>query len=326
VASVILSTVITVIAGIAIALVVYWVLNKIAELLPQKWEDRIKPYLYVAPAIAAIGVYLVYPTIITIINAFKNDDSSAFVGFANFKKLLTTHDFQQTLINTLLWIIIVPLISIVVGLTIATLGDRLSLTGEKTAKTIIFMPMAISAVGAATVWKFVYSANPKGTGQVGLLNAIVTGFGGNPIAWVQNSHFHLDSMALMAMLLWGQIGFSMVLLSAAIKGVPVETIEASRIDGANEWQIFGRVIVPQIRGTIVTVLITVIITAMKVFDTIYVMTDGQFNTNVVGLEFYNQLNTNFNNGLACAIVVLLLVAVVPVVIYQVRHFRSEEAV
>ncbi len=324
--SLVVSTIITVLAGIAVALVVYWILNKFAEILPGRWEARIKPFLYIAPAVAAIGVYLVYPTIVTIVNAFKNDDSSAFIGFRNFSKLLGNSDFRQTLLNTLLWIIVVPAVSILLGLLIGTFTDRLSPTGEKVSKTLIFMPMAISAVGAATVWRFVYSANPKGTPQVGLLNAIVTGFGGNPIPWTQENAWHFNSMALMAMMLWGQIGFAMVLLSAAIKGVPSETIEAARLDGATEVQIFRRVMVPQIRGTIITVLVTVMITAMKVFDVVYVMTDGGFNTNVVGVEFFNQLYTDFDNGLASAIVVMLLVAIVPVMIYQVRHFRTEEAV
>jgi alpha-glucoside transport system permease protein len=325
VASLIFSTLVTVVAGIAVALLVYWLLNKLAEVLPERWEARVKPYLYIAPALAAIGVYLVYPAIVTIINAFKNDDSSASVGFANFSHLLGSSDFRQTLLNTVLWIIIVPLVSIALGLLIATFADRLSPTGEKTAKTLIFMPMAISAVGAATVWRFVYNSNPKGTTQIGLLNGIITKFGADPIAWTQQNTAHFNSMALMAMMLWGQIGFSMVLLSAAIKGVPGETIEAARLDGASEVAIFRRVIVPQIRGTIITVGITVVITAMKVFDVVYVMTNGDFNTNVVGLEFFNQLYTNFNNGYASAIVVLLLVAIVPVMIYQIRHFRTEEA-
>jgi alpha-glucoside transport system permease protein len=185
--------------------------------------------------------------------------------------------------------------------------------------------MAISAVGAATVWKFMYSANPEGTPQIGVLNGIVTGLGGSPIAWMQQSTLHFNSIALMAMLLWGQVGFSMVLLSAAVKGVPTETLEAARLDGAREVQIFRRVIVPQIWGTIVTVFITVTITVMKVFDVIYVMTDGAFNTNVVGVEFFNQLYTNFNYGYASAIVVMLLIAIIPIMIYQIRHFRAEEA-
>ena len=141
----------------------------------------------------------------------------------------------------------------------------------------------------------------------------------------RQSQFHLNSLFLMVMLLWAQVGFSMVLLSAAIKGVPGDTLEAARIDGANERQIFFRVVVPQIRGTIITVFVTTLIATMKIFDIVYVMTNGNFNTNVLGNEFFNQLFTNFNNGAAAAIVVMLMIAIIPIMIYQIRHFRAEEA-
>ncbi|MFJ1971162.1 carbohydrate ABC transporter permease [Streptomyces sp. NPDC087903] len=321
----VLSTVLTVLAGVTAALAVYWVLNKLAEALPGRWETRIKPYLYIAPAIAAIGVYLVYPTIVTIVDSFKNSDGSGFVGLDNFSELLGTPAFRQTLLNSLLWIAIVPAACIVVGLLVAALADRLSPKAEKAAKTIIFMPMAISAVGSATVWRFMYATQPAGTPQTGLLNGFVTAFGHDPVPWLQQSTLHSNSMLLMVMLLWGQAGFSMVLLSAAIKGVPADTLEAARLDGAGEMRIFWRIIIPQIRGTLITVFVTVLITVMKIFDVIYVMTNGSFNTNVVGLEFFNQLYTNYDYGHASAIVVMLLIAIVPIMIYQIRHFRAEES-
>jgi alpha-glucoside transport system permease protein len=171
----------------------------------------------------------------------------------------------------------------------------------------------------------VYAARPKGQDQIGLLNAVWGVFGGDPIAWIQKSDFHLNSLLLMVVLMWSQVGFAMVLLSAAVKGVPVDTLEAARIDGAGERQIFFRVVVPQIKGTIITVFITVTIGVMKIFDIVYVMTNGGFNTNVLGNEFWNQLSTNFNNGAAAAIVVILMVAVIPIMWYQVRHFKAEEA-
>ncbi|WNZ10878.1 sugar ABC transporter permease [Streptomyces sp. 11x1] len=321
----ILSTALTVLVGVVAALAVYWALNRLAEALPAPWEHRIKPYLYIAPAVAAIGVYLVYPTVITVVDSFRSSDGSGFVGLDNFSRLLGTPAFRQTLLNTLLWIAIVPAACIVVGLLVAVLTDRLSFRAERAAKTIIFMPMAISAVGSATVWRFMYAAQPAGTGQTGLLNGIVTAFGHEPVPWLQQSTLHANSLLLMVMLLWGQAGFSMVLLSAAIKGVPAETLEAARLDGAGESRIFWRIIVPQIRGTLITVWITVLITVMKIFDVVYVMTNGSFNTNVVGLEFFNQLYTNYNYGYASAIVVMLLVAIVPIMIYQIRHFRAEES-
>jgi alpha-glucoside transport system permease protein len=320
-----LSALLTVVAGIGAALVLYWLLNKIAELMPPKWEARIKPFFYILPAYLAIIVYLIYPAIQTVIASFQDATGTATVGLSNYSSLLTSKAFQQTLFNTLLWILIVPAVTVVLGLIVATLADRLKPGAEKLAKTLIFMPMAISSVGAATVWRFIYTANPTGEPQIGVLNGIWTALGFDPVAWLQQSNLHLNSILLMVVLLWAQVGFSMVLLSAAVKGVPGDTLEAARIDGATERQIFFQVVVPQIKGTIITVFITVTIAVMKIFDIVYVMTNGNFNTNVLGNEFFNQLNTNFNYGTSSAIVVMLMLAVVPIMIYQVRHFKAEEA-
>ncbi len=321
----VLSALITVAAGIGAALALYWLLNKLAELLPGRWEDRFKPYFFMGPAFLAIALYLIYPAVQTVINSFQDRQSEAWVGFDNYNELLTSDPFQKTLFNTLLWILIVPAVTVVVGLAVAVLADRLKPGAEKLSKTIIFLPMAIAMVSAATIWGFIYDAAPSGQPQIGLLNAVWTSLGGDPIAWLQQSNFHLNSILLMVVLLWAQVGFAMVLLSAAVKGVPADTLEAARIDGATERQTFFQVVVPQIKGTIITVFVTVTIAVMKIFDIVYVMTNGNFNTNVLGNEFYNQLNTNFNNGAAAAIVVILMIAVVPVMIYQVRHFRAEEA-
>jgi len=323
-----LTAIVTVLIGIGVAFAVYYVLNKLAELLPGRLEDRVKPWLYILPAYIAIVVYLLYPAIRTIWDSFRNYKEGAltFVGLQNYTDLLTSKPFQQTLFNTLLWMIIVPVTTIILGLAIATLSDRLAPRYENLSKTIIFLPMAISMVGAATVWKFVYAYRAGEQQQIGLLNAVKVGLGGQPTPWIQQSQFHINSVLLMVMLLWAQIGFGMVLLSAAIKGVPTDTIEAARIDGANDRQIFGRVVLPQIKGTIVVVFITTLISAMKTFDVVYVMTNGSFNTNILGVEFYNQLYTNANTGAAAAIVVMLLIATAPVMFYQVRAFRAEEAV
>jgi alpha-glucoside transport system permease protein len=223
-----------------------------------------------------------------------------------------------------LWILIVPAVTVALGLMVAVLADKLSDRWEKTSKSVIFLPMAISFVGAATIWRFVYDAK-VGDAQIGLQNAIVTALGFDPVSWLQLDTFSVNDLLLMVILIWLQVGFSMVLLSAAIKSVPEETLEAARIDGASEMQTFFRVVVPQIRGTLITVFITVLILVMKVFDVVYVMTGGDFGTNVIGLEFFLQIFQFGNNGIAAAIVVLLMLAVIPVLIYQVRHFREEEA-
>ena len=316
---------ISIIAGVGGAFLLYWALNKLCEALPGQWEDRIKPYVFIGPALAALGLFLVYPAIRTIVYSFANRDSTAWVGFDNYTELLSSPSFQQTLINTILWILVVPAATVILGLGVAVLADRLRPRGEKLTKTLIFMPMAISGVGMATIWRFIYEARPEGQPQIGIQNAIVVALGFDPVVWLQQETFRANTFWLMIILIWAQVGFSMVLLSAAVKGVPTETLEAARIDGANERQTFFRVVVPQIWPTVITVFITVLIGVMKVFDIVYVMTNGNFNTNVIALDFYNQLFTNGNAGYASAIVVMLMIAVLPVMIYQVRQFRAQEA-
>lgn len=317
-----INALLTVLTGIGAAVAIYFILNKIAELLPGKTEHKVKPYLYILPAFAAIGVYLLYPAVSTIIASFKDANGESFVGFDNYVDLFNDQGFLSvTLLNSLLWVLIVPAGTVVIGLAVAVLADRLGPRSEKFSKTIIFLPMAISAIGAATVWRFIYESN----GAVGLQNAVVGLFGAGPIAWLEQTGFRFNSLLLMVVLMWLQVGFAMVLLSSAIKGVPGDTLEAARIDGASERNIFFQVVVPQIKGTIITVFITVTIGVMKVFDIVYVMTNGGFKTNVLANEFWNQLSTFFNNGKASAIVVLLMIAVMPILVYQVRHFRAEEA-
>jgi alpha-glucoside transport system permease protein len=319
-----LNTILTVVYGVAGMLVLYWVLNKLAELLPGRWEERVKPLVFAGPAAAVVILYIVYPTLQTVVDSFANADSTKFVGWRNYTELLGSADFHQTLLNTLLWILVVPAASIAVGLGIAVLTDRMGPKGEKLAKTAIFLPMAVSAVGASTVWRLMYATNPPGENQLGLQNGIVTALGFDPVNWLQLDQLHFNSFELMVMLLWAQVGFAMVLLSAAVKGVPTEIVEAARMDGANEFQVFVRVIVPSIRTTIITVFITVTMTVLKVFDVVYVMTSGNFNTNIVGVQFFNELFVNFHNGHAAAIVVLLMIVIAPVMIYQGRQFRIEE--
>ena len=320
-----INTLLTVAGGVGVALVLFWLLNLISERLPGPWEGRLKPFLYLLPALAVIGVFLIYPTLRTIQYSFADATSTKYVGFKNYTALLKQHDFQITLVNTLLWIAIAPAFVVALGLGVAVLADRLGARGEKTAKSIIFLPMAISGVAAAAIWRFMYEVRPEGETQIGLQNAVWTALGGKPVAWLQVDTVKLNTFLLMIILIWGQVGFSMVLLSAAIKSVPEDTLEAARIDGASERQTFFRVVVPQIWGTVVTVFITVLITVMKIFDIVYVMTGGNFNTNVIAVRFINELITNGNAGRAAAIVVMLMIAVVPIMIYQVRHFRAEEA-
>lgn len=322
------TAVLTVLAGVGVAVILLWLLNKLAEVLPAPWGDRLKPFLFILPAYAAIAVFVVYPAIQTVLYSFKTKvgfPAERWVGLDNYRNLLGSADFRDAMFNTVLWIAIVPTATVLTGLGVAVLSDRLRERAERTVKTLFFIPMAISLVGAGTVWGLVYDFRPAGDPQVGIQNAIVTTFGRDPVAWLQESSLHFNSLLLMVMLLWAQAGFAMVLLSAAVKGVPADTLEAARIDGANEIQIFLRVVVPQIWPTIVTVFVTCLIGVMKVFDVVYVMTNGNFNTNVAANEFYAQFFANNNQGAASAIVVLLIIAIIPVMAYQVRNFRAEEA-
>lgn len=322
----VINALLAILSGVLSSLLLYYVLNKGVEHLPKKWENRLKPYVFVGPAIFLIGFFLVYPAVRTIVFSFANRDSTKFIGTKNYTDLLGSSDFVGgVLLNILLWMIVVPAVTVVFGLGVAVLTDRLQPRAEKFTKSIIFLPMAISMVGASTIWRFVYASNPAGTQQIGLLNAILAKFGIDPVAWLQLSQARANSLLLMVIMIWAQVGFSMVLLSAAVKGVPEDTIEAGRIDGASERKIFFNIVVPQIWPTVITVFITVLIGVMKLFDIVYVMTGGNFNTDIIGMRFYTELFTNGNNGYAAAIVVMLMIAIVPVMIYQVRNFRRQEA-
>ncbi|MBA2508985.1 MAG: sugar ABC transporter permease [Nocardioidaceae bacterium] len=303
----------------------FFFVNMAAEGLARRWEERVKPYVFLLPAYGLIGLFIVYPTIVTINNSFANEDTTAFVGFDNYTEILGDPSFRETLFNNLLWIIIVPTFAVAIGLLIAVMADRLKPRGEKIAKSIIFMPMAISFVGASTIWGFVYDTDFRGGEQIGLLSAITTKLGFEPQRWLSLQTFSLNDLLLIVIMVWLQAGFAMVLLSAAIKGVPEETLEAARIDGAGEVAIFFRVIVPQIWPTVIVVFTTVLILVMKVFDIVNVITNGRDGTEVIANRFYNLLFESGENGQAAAVVVILMLAVVPVMIYQVRQFRREEA-
>ena len=325
----IISVLASVLGGLVISFLIYLGLNFIAERANTKWNKRLLPYVFLAPVLLLLVVFLLIPVALTIYQSFITTDQyglTTFGGLKNYVSLFTSAGFLNTLFNNLLWIIFVPALTVIIGLAVATLADRLGPRREKTFKSMIFLPMSISFIAAATIWAFVYDYKAPGQPQVGLLNALWTGIThADPVPWLQNTFLHANSFLIMAVVIWLNAGYAMVLLSAAIKAVPEETIEAARIDGANERQAFFRVIVPQIRATIVAVFITVLITVMKIFDIVFAMTSGQFGTNVLGTEFYNQLFSFNNPGKAAAVVVILLIAVIPVVVYQIRSYRAQEA-
>lgn len=321
----ILIAVLALLVGVGGAAALFFFLNMFIEGLPRRLSEGLIPYAFLLPGFGLIALMLIYPTLQTVNYAFANRDSTAYIGVQNFRDLFTDNAFWQTIVNNVLWLLIVPAVAVALGVVVAVLGDKLSVQGEKVAKSVIFLPMAISFVGASAIWGLVYAYNNAGQAQTGLLNAVWTALGGDPQTWLANSTARLNSVLMMVILVWLQVGFAMILLSAAIKGVPEDTIEAARIDGASEFQIFSKVVIPQIKGTMITVFITVVILVLKVFDIVYVLTNGNYSTNVIANMFFNELFANSQAGKASALVVVLLVAVLPILWYQVRHFREEEA-
>ncbi len=315
--------VVAITVGVGGAAVLFRFLNMFVEGLPSKASQRAMPYAYLLPGFGLISLVLLYPAVQTIVFSFADADSARWVGFANYTEIFGREAFRTTLVNNLLWLLIVPAVVVAIGIVVAVLADKLSSKGESISKSLIFLPMAISFVGASAIWSLVY-AYDTGKSQTGLLNAVWTTFGGEPQTWLQIDTLKLNSLLLMVIVVWLQVGFAMILLSSAIKGVPEDTLEAARIDGASEWQIFWRVIIPQIKGTTITVFITVLIMVMKIFDIVFVLTNGRFNTDVIANAFYFEQFKRQDTGTASAIVVVLLVAIIPVLVYQVRHFRRED--
>ncbi|MFT5195331.1 MAG: alpha-glucoside transport system permease protein [Candidatus Promineifilaceae bacterium] len=315
----------------------FYLFNNLIEWLPGKWSQRLQPLVFVGPAVAILSWYLAIPTIRTFwISLFDRDGpdetlgflgqlgSEGFVGLSNYAAVFTERLMIEAFRNNLLWILFGSTLSVVFGLLIAVLADRSRF--EKFAKSMIFLPMAISFVGASVIWNFIYEFRPVEQTQIGLLNAIVVAMGGTPQSWPQWVEIApFNNLFLIVIVVWLQSGFAMVLFSAALKGIPQELMEASRIDGATEIQIFFRIMIPYIQGTIITVFTTVVIFTLKIFDVVWVMTGGQFGTHVIATQFYRQSFTNRNSGYGSAIAIVLLIAVIPVMIYNLRQFRKQEA-
>jgi len=328
---------VAVVWGVGGVALLFWVFNGLVERLPDALRSRLLPFVFVGPGIAILAWYLAIPALRTFwISLFSRDGpeaglgllqllaSESFVGLRNYVAVFTEQLMLQSFRNNLMWIVFGSTFSVVFGLVIAVLADRSSF--EKAAKSLIFLPMAISFVGAGIIWNFIYEYRPAGQAQIGLLNEVVVALGGTPQAWPQWVNVApWNNLFLIVIVIWLQAGFAMVLFSAALKGIPDELLEASRIDGANELQVFFRIMLPYISGTIVSVWTTIVIFTLKIFDVVWVMTGGQFGTHVIATQFYRQSFTNRNSGFGSAIAIVLLLTVVPVMIYNLRQFRRREA-
>jgi alpha-glucoside transport system permease protein len=248
-----------------------------------------------------------------------NGDSSEVVGFANYSWMFTNDDAVKVLLNSLLWVVLVPTVATSVGLLYAVLVDKARL--EAVAKSLVFLPMAISFVGASIIWKFVYAYRSEEQDQIGLLNQIVVWFGGTPKQWLLDSP--LNTLLLIVVMVWIQAGFAMVILSAAIKAIPADIVEAARLDGVTAWQMFWRVTMPSIRPALIVVIVAITVATMKIFDIVRTMTNGNYDTNVIALEMYNQSFRYQETGQGSALAVFLFVLVIPIVIFQIRNLRKQ---
>ncbi len=275
--------------------------------------NKVRPWLFLFPAMFALGLYLAYPVVGSFWRSLFDRSGNNFIGLGNYFDLFAGSSFRTAVFNNLLWILVVPALATFFGLLVAQLTDRLK--WGNIAKSLIFMPMAISFVGASLIWKFVYSANP----DIGIINAMRDYFGLSPVDPVQIPFW--NNFFLMFILIWIQTGFAMVILSAALRGIPEETIEAAIIDGANPFQVFFSIKVPQIMGTIVVVWTTITILVLKVFDIVYTMTGGNFGTHI--LPSYMMTYMFRDDGRATAVAFVIMILVLPVMIWNIAQARKE---
>ena len=318
-ASKLLIGIIALVIGVGAVWALYLLSNNLVDLLPLSFRSKIRPFVFVGPAVVVLGIYLIYPTVFTLIFSFADARSNNFVWLQNYGFAFTNPDILIALRNNLLWLIAVTVCVVSLGLVLAVMLDRIG-KWEPVAKSVVFLPMAISAVGAGVIWKFIYSFQPIQRPQIGLLNAILVALGGEPQGWLIMKPW--NNFFLIAIMIWVLTGFAMVVLSAAVKSVPASLLEASRIDGAGEIKIFFSVIIPFIVRTLLTITTTIVIMVLKVFDIVYVMTSGQNDTEVVANRMYREMFTFRNNGRASALAMVLLIAVIPVMIYNIRTMRE----
>jgi alpha-glucoside transport system permease protein len=295
-------------------------------------QGKFTPWFYLLPALVVMATFIVYPGLNTLYLSFRNTDSTDWATatciqgepcwgvFENYRYALTSDIMKTAFINNLTWIVLMVSGTVLLGLLIATLADRVRY--ESIAKAIIFLPMAISFVGAGVIWKFMYDYG-SGQVQIGLLNALVIALGGKPVSWLTQPQ--VNTIALIVVGMWMWTGFCMTILAAALKGVPIENLEAARVDGANEWDVFWKIMVPQILPTITVVVTTMVINVLKIFDIVYVMTGGNYGTEVIANRMYIEMYTSFRTGRAAAIAMVLVAVIIPAMIINIRRFRQQEA-
>ena len=305
-------------------------------------RSRWAPWLWLSPMLAVLGIFLVYPTIDTIRRSFMDERSDSFVGLDNYQFIIDNpnpllSDTHSALLNNVLWIVLFTGATVTLGLLLAVLSGRVRY--EAIAKSGVFIPMAISFVAASVIWRFMFEYNES----IGTANAAITAVGADPVAWLQDTRaptafitaagaedaprpFQLNNFALIGVGVWMWTGFSMVVLSAGLKGISKEVLEAARVDGASEWQVFRRIIVPMVSPTIAVVSTTLVINALTIFDLVWVMTGGRFKTDVVATLFFRQAFVIRDFGIGAALAVVLLLWIVPIMVISIRRFQFQEEV
>jgi alpha-glucoside transport system permease protein len=309
--------------GVPAATAGYVVLaERLIELLPDRQRRAVRPWVWLAPALLLLAVFLVYPALQTIWVSLRDAGSTGFVGLENYVYVFNDPVMLIALRNNVLWLVFFTGATLAFGLLIAVLTDRVPY--ERIARAVVFLPMAISFVAAGVIWRFMYDYRPPGLPQTGTVNALLTALvpGFEPQAWLINTP--TNNLALIAVAVWTWTGFCVVILSAALKGIPTEVLEAARVDGAGEWQIFRYVILPLISPTVAVVTTTMIIFALKAFDIVYVMTNGNYDTEVIANRMYKEMFNFRHFGRAAAIAVVLLIAIVPVMLLNIRRFKFQE--
>jgi alpha-glucoside transport system permease protein len=310
--------------AIAIFVVLVGFLLFVAGKFSGRRGDRVVALVFLGPAVLGLSIGLLYPAIRTFWQSFHNAAGDKWIGIDNYHNIFTSHEQLLVLRNTALWVVLTPFVATGVGLIYAVLVDKARI--EAVAKALVFLPMAISGVGASIIWKFVYDYKfaAPGANQIGLLNQVLVWVGGTPQQWLLNTPW--NTIFLIVVMIWIQAGFAMTILSAAIKAIPDDIIEAARLDGVSGFGLFRYVTVPSIRPALVVVLTTIGIGTLKVFDIVRTMTGGQFDTSVVANEFYTQSFRAANQGLGAALAILLFVLVIPIIFYNIRQMRATSEV
>ncbi len=310
---------IVVVVGVPAATVAYALLAERAlRLVPEKRRPGIRPWLWLAPGFAFLIIYLIWPTLQTILFSFMDRRSQEFIGLENYEFLFSRSDMWTTIRNNVLWIVFFAGVTVVFGLIIAVLTDRVRY--ETAVKALIFIPLAISFVAAGVIWGFMYEFNPAR----GTLNAGIGLVGIESQSWLTEQPRNTFMLIIVGIWMW--TGFAMVILSAGLKGISTELLEAARMDGANEFQVFFRIILPLLAPTIAVVGTTIVIASLKTFDIVYVMTGGNFDTDVIATLFYKERFVSRDAGTAAAVAVILLLAIIPVMLFNIRRFKAQEAI